>query len=101
MIARDSVFSYKGKHTDVFEVGRDLGVQTVLAGMISHRDDEVVVSVELVDARDRRRLWGREYRRPGADLQGLHGGSRQADCRRPPAAAVTRRAQPVRPHRQP
>jgi TolB-like protein/Tfp pilus assembly protein PilF len=69
VIARDSVFSYKGRPADPVEVGRRLGVEAILTGLIAHRDGDLIVSVGLVDTRDRRQLWGRQYRRRTADLQ--------------------------------
>ena len=51
VIARDSVFSYKGKPIDALEVGRQLGVETILAGRIAQRDGSLIVSVELIDTR--------------------------------------------------
>jgi TolB-like protein/Tfp pilus assembly protein PilF len=71
VIARDSVFSYKGKSIDALEVGRHLGVETILAGRIAQRDGGLVVSVELIDTRDRRQLWSHQYRRHSSDVQTL------------------------------
>ncbi len=69
VIARDSVFSYKGKPIDALEVGRQLAVETILAGRIAQRDGSLIVSVELIDTRDRRQLWSHEYRRHADDVQ--------------------------------
>ena len=44
-------------------------VQAILTGTVEQRGDEVVLGVELVDARDRTRLWGENYRRTVDDLQ--------------------------------
>ena len=53
VIARSSVFRYKGKETDPMAVGKELGVRAILTGRIMQRGDTVTVSTELVDVRDR------------------------------------------------
>ncbi len=68
VIARASVFRYKGKEIDPRMVGRQLGVSAVLVGRVLRRGRDVVVSVELVDARDRRHLWGDQYTRRLSDI---------------------------------
>jgi serine/threonine-protein kinase len=68
VIARSSVFRYKGKETDPIAVGKELGVRAVLTGRIMQRGDNLTVSVELVDVRDNKQLWGEKYERKVADL---------------------------------
>jgi len=65
---RSSVFRYKGKETDPLEAGKALGVRAVLTGRLQQRDDEVIISAELVDLRDNKQLWGEQYQRKMADL---------------------------------
>ncbi len=71
VIARSSVFQYKGKEADPQAVGRELGVQGVLSGRVVQRGDSVSVSVEFVDARDKSHLWGERYSRKSSDLPAL------------------------------
>src|SRR3989442_7953566 len=68
VIARSSVFSYKGKETDPQAVGRELNVQGVVTGRITHRGDNLTISVELTDARDKTHIWGDQYNRRLSDL---------------------------------
>ncbi|MGI8837019.1 MAG: protein kinase domain-containing protein [Pyrinomonadaceae bacterium] len=68
VIARSSVFRYKGKETDPLAVGKELGVRAVLTGRIMQRGDSLNVSVELVDVRDNKQLWGEQYSRKVSDL---------------------------------
>jgi serine/threonine-protein kinase len=68
VMSRNSVFRYKGKDPDVQEVGRELDVQAVVTGRLMIQGDNLSVSVELVDARDSRQLWGERYNRKLADL---------------------------------
>ena len=71
VIARSSVFRYKGKSTDPFTVGKELGVRAVLTGRIIQRGETVTISTELVDVRDNKQLWGEQYERQAADLMSL------------------------------
>src|SRR5262249_36480584 len=48
VIARSSVFRYKGKDTDAPTVGRELKVRSVLTGRVAQRGDNLSISVELV-----------------------------------------------------
>lgn len=68
VIARSSVFRYKGNQTDPFKAGKELGVRAVLTGRLMQRGDDVLVSVELIDLRDNKQLWGEQYQRKMADL---------------------------------
>jgi serine/threonine protein kinase/tetratricopeptide (TPR) repeat protein len=65
---RSVVFHYKGKETDPFKVGRELGVNAVLSGRITQRGDNLNVSAELVDVRSNKLLWGERYDRKTSEL---------------------------------
>ncbi|MFN2530691.1 MAG: protein kinase [Pyrinomonadaceae bacterium] len=71
VIARSSVFRYKGQQTDPFAAGKELGVQAVLTGRIMQRNDDLTISTELLDVRDNKQLWGEHYNRKFADLLGV------------------------------
>lgn len=71
VIALNSVLRYKGKQTDPQTVGRDLNVRAVLMGRIVQRGDDLAISIELVDVRDNRHLWGSQYNHKLADIVGL------------------------------
>jgi TolB-like protein/DNA-binding winged helix-turn-helix (wHTH) protein/Tfp pilus assembly protein PilF len=71
IIARSSAFQYKKKGIDLKEIADTLGVQAVLTGRVAQRGDDLLVSVELVDVRDRRHIWGERYSRKAADIQAL------------------------------
>ncbi len=71
VIARSSVFRYKGKAADPFTAGKELGVRAILTGRIMQRGDTVTVSTELVDVRDNKQLWGEQYNEKVADLISL------------------------------
>jgi TolB-like protein/DNA-binding winged helix-turn-helix (wHTH) protein/Flp pilus assembly protein TadD len=72
VIARASVFRYKGKHPDLASVARELGVRAVVSGRVSQRGDGFSVAVELIDARENKQLWGATYNRRSSDLVVAH-----------------------------
>jgi TolB-like protein/Tfp pilus assembly protein PilF len=73
VIARSSVFRYKGKDVTPEQVGRELKVRAVLLGRISEHGDSLTVSAELVDAAESAHLWGAQYNRRPADLLATEG----------------------------
>jgi eukaryotic-like serine/threonine-protein kinase len=68
VIARSSVFRYKGRETDPVAVGKELGVRAVLTGRLMQRGDTMLISAELIDIRDNKQLWGEQYERRLADM---------------------------------
>jgi TolB-like protein/Flp pilus assembly protein TadD len=66
--ARNSSFKYKGKNADPQEVASALGVEAIMTGRVALRGDTLLISVELVDARDKTQIWGAQYNRKAADL---------------------------------
>jgi TolB-like protein/DNA-binding winged helix-turn-helix (wHTH) protein/tetratricopeptide (TPR) repeat protein len=71
VIARSSAFEYKRKKVDVKEVSKALDVNAVLTGRVAQRGDDLWVSVELIDARDRTQIWGERYDRKVVDIEVL------------------------------
>jgi eukaryotic-like serine/threonine-protein kinase len=68
VIARSSVFRYKGKQTDPLAAGRELGVRAVLTGRVMQRGDDLSISTELLDVRENKQLWGERYNEKVTDL---------------------------------
>jgi serine/threonine-protein kinase len=68
VIARSSVFRYKGRDVDTQTVGRELGVGAMLTGRVVQSGDNILISVELVDTQDDSQLWGERYNRKLSDL---------------------------------
>jgi serine/threonine-protein kinase len=66
--ARTSTFSFKEKRSDVSEIGRTLGVKTVLEGSVRKAGDRVRVSVQLTNATDGFHLWSERYDRELKDI---------------------------------
>jgi serine/threonine protein kinase/tetratricopeptide (TPR) repeat protein len=63
-----SVMSYKGKGTDIVKIASDLGVDSVMTGRLLKRGDNLNITVELVDVRNNKSLWGEQYERKMSDL---------------------------------
>jgi serine/threonine protein kinase/Tfp pilus assembly protein PilF len=63
VLARSSVFRYKGRDVDPQTVAKDLKVQALVTGRIVQRGDQLIISSELIDARTNRNLWGDQYDR--------------------------------------
>ena len=68
VMARSTVFSYKGKDVDPRKVGHDLGVQAVLMGRLIQQGDNLTIRTELVNVSDGTELWGQQYNRKLADV---------------------------------
>ena len=68
VMARSTVFRYKGRNIDPQKVGRDLNVRAVLTGRVSQRGETLTVSMDLMDVTDGSELWGEQYNRKLADI---------------------------------
>jgi TolB-like protein len=69
VMSRNAVFRYKGRETDAQQVGARLDVEAVLAGRVAQRGDTLSISVELIDVRSNRQLWGGRFNRRAAGLR--------------------------------
>jgi adenylate cyclase len=63
VMARNSTFTYKGKATDIRQVGKELNVRYVVEGSIQRADQNVRVVAQLIDASTGRHLWADRYDR--------------------------------------
>jgi TolB-like protein/Tfp pilus assembly protein PilF len=61
VIARNSVFTYKGKSVKVKQIGRDLGVRYVLEGSVRKADNQVRINAQLIDTTTGGHLWAERY----------------------------------------
>jgi adenylate cyclase len=68
VIARNTAFTYKGKPTDVKQIGRDLGVRYVLEGSVRRTGEQVRVNVQLIDAETGAHLWADRFDTNRKDL---------------------------------
>jgi eukaryotic-like serine/threonine-protein kinase len=68
VMARSTVFRFKGNQEDPRQIGRDLQVGAVLMGRITQHGDELGVQADLVNTADGTELWGSHYARKQADI---------------------------------
>ena len=71
VIARNSVFTYKGTPVKVQQVGRELGVSYVLEGSVRKAGDRVRINAQLVEASTGHHLWADRYDRELTDVFAL------------------------------
>ena len=68
VMARSTVFRFKGKNADPTEVGRELKVRAVFAGRLFQRGEDMVIKAELIDVGDGALLWADQYQRKAGDI---------------------------------
>jgi TolB-like protein/Tfp pilus assembly protein PilF len=68
VVARTSVFQYKGKAYDIRQIGEQLHVQTVLEGSVRKSGEQLRVTAQLVNAADGYHLWSETYDRSMVDV---------------------------------
>ena len=68
VMARSTVYRYKGRGVDPQSAGREMGVQTVLTGRMAQLDNRLLIGAELVDVADGSQLWGEQFNRNIADI---------------------------------
>jgi adenylate cyclase len=66
--ARTSCFAFRGKSVDAREIGKRLGVETLLDGSIRKAGNRVRISVQLIDARNGYQLWSERFDREIEDI---------------------------------
>jgi len=66
--ARTSSFSFKGKATDIADIGAKLNVATALEGSVRRSGNRVRVTVKLVDVANGFQIWSERYDREMADI---------------------------------
>ena len=71
VIARNSAFTYKGKATNIHDIGKELGVRYVLEGSVQRANDQVRIVVQLIDTSSGGHLWSERYDRPLKDIFAL------------------------------
>lgn len=66
--ARTSAFSFKGKNATAAEIGRALGVQTILEGSVRKSGENLRINAQLVNAADGYQIWSARYDREMRDV---------------------------------
>ncbi|MGD9308365.1 MAG: tetratricopeptide repeat protein [Desulfosarcina sp.] len=68
VIARNSVFTYKGKPIKVSQVAEELGIRYVLEGSVRKGGDKLRITAQLIDAVSGHHLWAERYDRDLKDI---------------------------------
>ena len=68
VIGRNTAFTFKGKHVDLRQIGRELGVRYVLEGSVQRDRNRMRVNVQLIDTETSNHLWAERFDKPLADL---------------------------------
>ncbi|HEV7308638.1 winged helix-turn-helix domain-containing tetratricopeptide repeat protein [Ensifer sp.] len=68
VIARNSVFAYKGRAMDVRAIAEDLGVRYLLEGSVRRAAERVRINAQLVDAQTGEHLWAERFDRNLEDI---------------------------------
>jgi adenylate cyclase len=71
VIARNSSFTYKGRVTDIKQVGRELGVRYVLEGSVRKVGSRVRIVGQLIDAATGTHVWADRFDRDLVDIFSL------------------------------
>jgi TolB-like protein/Tfp pilus assembly protein PilF len=67
VVARNSFFTYKGKATDVRQIGKELGVSYVLEGSVRKEADKIRIIAQLIDTRSDEHVWAQRYDKATTD----------------------------------
>jgi TolB-like protein/cytochrome c-type biogenesis protein CcmH/NrfG len=68
VISRTSVMPYRGKASNLREIGKALGVSNILEGSVRRSGNKVRVNVQLIDANTDKHLWANDYDRDLTDV---------------------------------
>src|SRR6202011_4543065 len=68
VISRTSVMSYRGHTPNVRDIGKALGVSTILEGSVRRAGNRVRVNVQLIDATNDQHVWANDYDRDLTDV---------------------------------
>jgi TolB-like protein/Tfp pilus assembly protein PilF len=68
VISRTSVMPYRGKASNVREIGKALGVSSILEGSVRRIGNRVRVNVQLINAENDEHIWAEDYDRDLTDV---------------------------------
>src|SRR5213595_3680695 len=90
VISRMSFMQYRGKGTNVREIGKALGVSNILEGSVRRSGNKVRVNVQLIDANTDEHVWANDYDRDVTNVFEL-----QSDLAREIANALQAKLSPA------
>src|SRR5882757_7280346 len=68
VISRTSVMQYRGRPTNVRDIGKMLGVSNILEGSVRRSGNRVRINVQLIDANTDEHVWANDYDRDVTDV---------------------------------
>ena len=68
VIARTSVIRYKATTKPIIEIGKELGVNTILEGSVRKSGNKIRITAQLIDASSEEHLWAQDYDRDLEDI---------------------------------
>ena len=71
VVARNSVFTYKGKSVTIKQVAEELGVRYVLEGSVRKADNQVRINAQLIDATTGGHIWADRFDRRYSEIFSL------------------------------
>jgi serine/threonine protein kinase/tetratricopeptide (TPR) repeat protein len=71
VMARTTVFRYRGVQQDPLQIGRDLKVGAVIVGRLNQHGDTLSVETEMVDVSNGSQIWGEQYQRKASAIATL------------------------------
>ncbi|HYW76917.1 MAG TPA: tetratricopeptide repeat protein [Gammaproteobacteria bacterium] len=73
VISRTSTMRYQSHPEDLRVIGRQLGVANLLEGSVQKAGNQVLINVQLIDARTDHHLWAKSYTRTLKNVFGVEG----------------------------
>jgi len=68
VVSRTSSFAFRGKETDIREIGRKLSVDTVLEGSVRKAGKRLRITAQLINVKDGYHLWSERFDREMQDI---------------------------------
>ena len=90
VISRTSVMQYRGRPSNVRDIGKALGVSNILEGSVRRSGSRVRVNVQLIDANTDEHVWANDYDRDVTDVFAI-----QSDLAREIANALQAKLSPA------
>ncbi len=73
VIARTSTAKYASHPASLTEIGKQLGVATILEGSVQKAGNRVLINVQLINARTNAHIWAKAYTKTLIDVFGVEG----------------------------
>jgi eukaryotic-like serine/threonine-protein kinase len=68
VMAQSTVLRYKNREVDPQTIGRELGVQAVVTGTLNQHGKDLLITIELANAKNNSYIWSHQYRGTASDL---------------------------------